>query len=148
MRSQVGWVWDVICRDIDSRTMCDVITGCPRDPPPGTRLSQSIWTWYASVGAKMGQRRSQCVPTLVQNCIKVSKQCFEQPSNTRRCSSVDLMMGQRRRRWTNIKSALVQRLVFAILFQHHPKAGSSSRHKTVPQWWSNVGSPFSILALQ
>ena len=35
------------------------------------------------------------------------------PANTRRWPNADLMLGQRRRRWTNIKSALGHRLVFA-----------------------------------
>ena len=38
---------------------------------------------------------------------------FKHPVNTRRWTHADLMLGQRRRRWTNIKLALVQRLVCA-----------------------------------
>ena len=35
------------------------------------------------------------------------------PANTRRLANADLMLGQRRRRWPNIKPALVKRFVFA-----------------------------------
>ena len=35
------------------------------------------------------------------------------PEDTNRCSNVRLMLGQRRRRWPNIKTTLVQRLVSA-----------------------------------
>ena len=36
------------------------------------------------------------------------------PSITRRWTSAGLMLAQRRRRWTNIKPSLVQRVVFAV----------------------------------
>ena len=39
------------------------------------------------------------------------------PASTRRWSNAGLMLGQRRRRWLNIKAPLVQRLVFARLTQ-------------------------------
>ena len=39
------------------------------------------------------------------------------PANTRHWANVGLMLGQRRRRWTNIKPILVQCLVFAGLVQ-------------------------------
>ena len=45
------------------------------------------------------------------------------PANTRRWNNDGLMLGQRRRRWPNIKSSLVQRLVFAWLVSHR-------------MWWS------------
>ena len=35
------------------------------------------------------------------------------PANTRRWGNVGFMLGQRRRRWANIKPTLAQRLVFA-----------------------------------
>ena len=35
------------------------------------------------------------------------------PANTRRWTNADLMLAHRLRRWPNIKSALVQRLMFA-----------------------------------
>ena len=35
------------------------------------------------------------------------------PANTIHCPGVCLMLGQRRRRWTNIKETVGQRLVFA-----------------------------------
>ena len=38
------------------------------------------------------------------------------PGNTRRWTNADLMLAHRLRRWPNIKSALVQRLVFAGYF--------------------------------
>ena len=34
------------------------------------------------------------------------------PENKKDCTNVGLMLGQRRRRWTNINQALVQCLVF------------------------------------
>ena len=42
-------------------------------------------------------------------------QCLfrEIPANTRRSANVGLMLGQRRRRWPNIKPTLAERLVFA-----------------------------------
>ena len=42
----------------------------------------------------------------------VSRVC-EYPKNTTRSSDVVLMLGQRRRRWPNVKTTLDQRLVFA-----------------------------------
>ena len=39
--------------------------------------------------------------------------CKDIPENTGRSINADLMLGQRRRRWANIKSALDERPVFA-----------------------------------
>ena len=39
------------------------------------------------------------------------------PANTRRGTNAVLLLGQRRRRWTNIKTVLIQRFVFARLQQ-------------------------------
>ena len=40
------------------------------------------------------------------------------PAITRRLTSVGLKLGQRRRRWANIKPTLVQRFVFAGILKH------------------------------
>ena len=57
------------------------------------------------------------------------------PAYTTLCPNVDVMLGQRLRRWTNIKSTLGQRLVFAEIPAKHDtsnqccfKAGPTSRH--------------------
>ena len=60
-----------------------------------------------------------------QNWEESSKRTWEDkgsPSNTRRLTNADLMLGHRLRRWPNIKSTSVQRLVFAgrvITLQPH-----------------------------
>ena len=45
---------------------------------------------------------------LITSCLYIGK-----PANPRRWSNAGLMLGQRRRRWTNIKPALDQRLLLA-----------------------------------
>ena len=44
----------------------------------------------------------------------------DSPANTRRWTNVGLMLGQRRRRWANINTTLVQCLVFAGISHYQP----------------------------
>ena len=45
--------------------------------------------------------------------INIHEISGDYPANTRRLSNVGLMLGQRRRRWPNVKPALDKRFVFA-----------------------------------
>ena len=65
------------------------------------------------------------VSTMAQNL----QQCDDQsePANTRRWTNVGLMLGQRRRRWANIKPTLVQRLVLAGEYKKKDR-NSNPRH--------------------
>ena len=60
------------------------------------------------------------------------------PTNTRRRPDAGLMLGQRTRRWLNIRSSLVQRLVFvAYVGSHsitHVRAGALVQWLTLPAW--------------
>ena len=53
------------------------------------------------------------------------------PANTRLLANADLMLVQRRRRWTNIKAALAKRFVFAGLYTgsrvHHVSGRAAVR---------------------
>ena len=46
-------------------------------------------------------------------CHYIRDSDYTSPENTRRLNNVDLILVQSRRRWTSIKSTLVQRLAFA-----------------------------------
>ena len=52
------------------------------------------------------------------------------PANTRRWTSGGLMLGHRLRRWTNIKPPLVQRLVFAWVFNLQQDSRSKTKSST------------------
>ena len=56
------------------------------------------------------------------------------PANTRHWTNAVLMLSHRLRRWANIKTALVQCLVFA-----------GQEHKTLTQCWATVGPPSATL---
>ena len=51
--------------------------------------------------------------TLSQCCPDIQPPWGHIPANTSCCTNAGLMLGHRLRRWPNIKSALVQRLLFA-----------------------------------
>ena len=81
----------------------------------------------------MGQRQINIGPTTrvcrVKRLLPTQNYIHPPPANTTRWTNADLMLGQRRRRWTNIKTALVQRLVFA----------GPTQRKTFTKCWSSVG---------
>ena len=61
------------------------------------------------------------------------------PANTRHWTNVCLMLGQRRRRWANIKPTLVQRLVFAGILTYNVIPAAA---KTLVQHKNNVWSVY------
>ena len=62
------------------------------------------------------------------------------PTNTRHSPNAGFMLGQRRRRWTNIKPALVQCTCVICAIQ-----AIACKHKTLNQCWFNVGLPSTTL---
>ena len=52
-------------------------------------------------------------------------------ANRSRSSNAGLMLAQRRRQWTSIKSTLAQRFVFPVLFP--------GKHHTLKQRWCKTG---------
>ena len=82
--------------------------------------------------------------------ISLSRVFTGRPANTRLLSNADLMLGQRRRRWANIKSPLFRRFVFFwedvphnSLIELHvswsEKHWISQQTWNTVQWWFNVG---------
>ena len=71
-------------------------------------------------------------------------------ANTRRWINASLMLGQHRKRWTNIQPALVQRLVHAGLCVSGVvdmlAAGPPSKHEALNQCWINFGPLSTTLA--
>ena len=57
------------------------------------------------------ERRNNFIYTVGRDYAVVRKQCIAIDQNTMSFTDADLMLGQRRRRWANIKTALAQYLL-------------------------------------
>ena len=75
------------------------------------RVISRLWVTYTVLATRGLIMASSHQQLTVKQCHQKVTVCV--PANTKRWTNADLMLGQRRRRWTNIKSALVRCILFA-----------------------------------
>ena len=101
----------------------------------------NCWASVAYVGPALNQHWAYALSLLckVGQCASIENTlCLDRyigvPANTIHCPIVGSMLGQRRRRWTNIDPALGQCLVFAGV------ATDSTNPRYLPNiYWVNAG---------
>ena len=71
------------------------------------------WRWSKKLSTTVMAMLLQCWSNVYDISPTTTQHQLTSPANTRCWTNVDLMLAQSRRRWANIKSTLVQGLVFA-----------------------------------
>ena len=80
---------------------------------------------------------------LILHCVMLTI-ASTNPANTTRWNTDVLMLGQRRRRWANIKTALFQRVVFAGKASRTSSIYYSARAEVYDYLWSKQILPFGF----